>query len=103
MNYETLLPLNIVKVHLRIDDANLPEDNALVIYRDAACNRIKQYLNIDNGDVQAAFAHSDIQAAALILIAHLYENREGGDMARTDELPAGFYALLMPHRLDLGV
>ena len=103
MNAETVLPMDAVKAHLRVGVAD--EDSLIGLYRTAALQRIVQYLNIppDTVETEALLQRGDIRSAALILIAHLYENREGGDGTHSDMLPAGVYALLQPHRMDLGV
>lgn len=105
--YEHLLPLKLVKIHLRVDDDY--EDDAIQAYRDAAVERAQQF-------VQARFAadaatmsggevvwNDAIQAACLILAAWLFESREGGDADRSDKLPSGVYALLHPYRIGWGV
>ncbi|RRD87642.1 head-tail connector protein [Conchiformibius steedae] len=101
---EKLIPLAKVKQHLRVDADD--EDTTIALYRDAAIERAEQYLEAKLTDGTAADGeialNSAIVAACLIAAAWLYERREGGDTGRTDEMPQGFYALLMPYR-RLGV
>lgn len=104
-----LLSLETIKQHVRIDHDF--DDSLLINYRDAAIAHAEQYIGARLvADAQAMTQSGDmvinagIQAACLILIAHLYANREGSDgQARTDEMPRGYYALLMPYRSYIGV
>lgn len=105
---ENLLSLHRVKQHLRIDHDY--EDELLAGYREAALDHAQMYLGVRLVEDTASIAQSGdfvvnsaIQAACLLLIAHFYANREGGNMGRTDEMPQGYYALLMPYRSYIGV
>lgn len=101
---EKLIPLARVKQHLRVDGDD--EDDTIALYRNAAVERAQQYLEAKLTAGAAADGeiaiNSAIAAACLIAAAWLYAQREGGDTGRTDEMPQGFYALLMPYR-RLGV
>lgn len=44
-----------------------------------------------------------IEQAMLLMIGHLYENRQDETVTQRYELPFGVKALLQPYRLDLGV
>lgn len=44
-----------------------------------------------------------IKAAMLLLIGHLYENRQENTTANMSALPMGIYSLLQPYKLGLGL
>lgn len=48
-------------------------------------------------------ATSDIKAAILLILGHLYENRADVQDARLAALPNGAQYLLMPHRVGWGI
>lgn len=45
----------------------------------------------------------DVRAAMLLLVAELYMNRETSSQVKLEVVPVSVYALLAPHRLELGV
>lgn len=106
---EQVLPLERVRLHLRITDTL--EDAVLTLYRDGAIAHASAFLGgelitpealIEGGG--GIVVNGAIVSALLLLVGFLYENRTGGElMTRTDELPAVVRALLNPYRISLGV
>lgn len=47
--------------------------------------------------------NDDIRHAILLMVGHLFRNREAVGEKSFNELPMGFHALLWPHRVGLGV
>ena len=99
--------------HCRIDDDE--ERDLIVIYLAAAEDSCAAYLNrlvfkdeaeLNNAiannqaDENAIVANSAIIAAALLILGHLYKNRESSVIGATaQELPFGAMDLLKPFRL----
>lgn len=113
-----LVDLDTLKLHCRIDIND--EDALVVIYGDAADERIESYLNRRvfttqsalNTAVTAGTAGDDpmvvndsIKAAIMLLVGHLYNNRESTVDPRTEmvELPMGVSYLLTPYRVGMGI
>jgi uncharacterized phage protein (predicted DNA packaging) len=108
-----LIDLATAKLHTRIDHAD--EDALLGIYIAAAEGQVMSHLNRTvyatagdvGSDTTGIVINGPIQAAMLLLIAHLYENREAvvgvRDAGNTVELPLGVMHLLQPYRIGLGV
>lgn len=102
----SIIPLATLKNHLRVD--HTAEDTLIQMYLDAAeqavARRVQRTL-IDPDDTPAEGSDElpmawDIQAAALMFAAHLYENREAGVVGTiTAVLPLSFEYLLATHRL----
>jgi hypothetical protein len=95
-----VITLAQAKLHLRastaVDSPN-PEDDLINIYILAADDYIKNYLDRDVIPVKDA-----IKAAALLLVADLYENRNGAYEGEIKQNPA-VERLLFPYRRNLGV
>ena len=105
-----MIDLALVKLHLRVDG---DEEDALIgVYVQAALGHAMQYLNrrliatedAREGDCDALVINADIQAAVLLLVGHLYANREE-EAANTHiaRLQFASHNLLVPYRLDMGV
>ena len=91
----SVVTLAEAKQHLRVTSND--EDALIELYVGAAMDHIKKYLN---REPPVTFA---IKAAALLIMADLYENREAqliGDSV--NENPA-VYRLLFPYRDRMGV
>lgn len=105
-----LLDLATVKLHLRVD-ANA-EDALIGLYATAAEEFAMQFLGrtvyateLAQGlDTAGIVINPAIQAALLLIVGHLYANREdvlaGVSVA---QLPNGSQYLLQPYRAGLGV
>lgn len=105
-----LLDLATVKLHLRVDDS---ADDALIgLYVTAAEEFAMQFLGrtiyateLAQGlDTAGIVINPAIQAALLLIVGHLYANREdvlaGVSVA---QLPNGSQYLLQPYRAGMGV
>ncbi|MBK8667798.1 MAG: phage gp6-like head-tail connector protein [Burkholderiales bacterium] len=105
-----LLDLATVKLHLRVDDS--AEDALIGLYVTAAEESAMQFLGrtiyateLAQGlDTAGIVINPAIQAALLLIVGHLYANREdvlaGVSVA---QLPNGSQYLLQPYRAGLGV
>lgn len=105
-----LLDLATVKMHLRVDDS--AEDALIGVYVLAAEEFAIQFLGrtiyateLAQGlDTAGIVINPAIQAALLLIVGHLYANREdvlaGVSVA---QLPNGSQYLLQPYRSGMGV
>ena len=105
-----LLDLATVKLHLRVDDS--AEDALIGLYVTAAEESAMQFLGrtiyateLAQGlDTAGIVINPAIQAALLLIVGHLYANREdvlaGVSVA---QLPNGSQYLLQPYRVGMGV
>ena len=105
-----LLDLATVKLHLRVDDS--AEDALIGLYVTAAEEFATQFLGrtiyateLAQGlDTAGIVINPAIQAALLLIVGHLYANREdalaGVSVA---QLPNGSQYLLQPYRSGMGV
>lgn len=112
-----ILALDMVKSHLRVTWAD--EDQLIGLYLAAAEGSAASFLNRKVYQDQAALdaavlaetagddpmvANSEIQAAVLLTVGHLYANREDSVIGATvAELPRGALDMLQPYRVGLGV
>ena len=102
-------------LHLKLDDA----DENISLYIRAAEFSAQAFMNrnvyMDQPALDAAVlagiagnaplvVNALIQAAILLILGHLYANREDVIVgASVSEVPHGSYALLMPYRAQMGV
>lgn len=111
-----VISMSIARHHLRDPD---DDDQYLELLVEAAEGQAMEYLNrrfyVDQQALDEAVAAGDagdspmvcnkpIKAACLLILGHLYANREDvviGTIAT--ELPKGSVALLTPHRIGWGV
>lgn len=105
-----LLDLATVKLHLRVDDS--AEDALIGLYVNAAEEFAMQFLGrtiyateLAQGlDTAGIVINPAIQAALLLIVGHLYANREdvlaGVSVA---QLPNGSQYLMQPYRSGMGV
>ena len=105
-----LLDLATVKLHLRVDDS--AEDALIGLYVTAAEESAMQFLGrtiyateLAQGlDTAGIVINPAIQAALLLIVGHLYANREdvlaGVSVA---QLPNGSQYLMQPYRSGMGV
>lgn len=101
-----VVPLSLAKMHLRvIGDA---ENELIQHYIGGATSYIKKYLNrtsLPGEDESPQIIEKDVQDAALLLIADMYEFREAkfvGQNNAVTENPA-VVAKLYPYRLEIGI
>ena len=98
LNYE------LVKYKESCDAANLVADpvsrNMLL---SAAENLKKEAQRNTKMSMQGIVINPSIEAAVLLILGSLYENREDETSTTVNELPKGALWLLDPYRLDLGV
>lgn len=102
--------------HLRVDGA--AEDALIRLYLGAAQQSAVDYLNRSvyataqdlagavadgTGGLQPMVCNFAIQAAILLILGHLYANREDVADGNLRQLPLGARSLLWPHRLSPGV
>jgi hypothetical protein len=112
----SLIDLQLAKGHLRVDgDA---DDPLIALYlaaaEQSACDFIDRQLFPDQAALDAAVAAGTAGnnpmvataaavAAILLILGHLYENREDSVVgASAVELPMGSRALLRPYRTGMG-
>ena len=105
-----LLDLATVKLHLRVDGS--AEDALIGLYVTAAEEFAMQFLGrtiyateLAQGlDTAGIVINPAIQAALLLIVGHLYANREDvlADVS-VAQLPNGSQYLLQPYRAGLGV
>ena len=105
-----LLDLATVKLHLRVDDS--AEDALIGIYVTAAEEFAMQFLGrnvyanstAQGTDTTGIVINSAIQAALLLIVGHLYANREDVVVGvSATQLPNGAQYLLQPYRIGMGV
>ena len=110
----SLIDVPTAKLHLRADGAH--EDDLIKLYIDAAESTAISLLNRNvyqtQADLEAAaepeealpmVINAAVRAAILLIVGHLYANREENVQGAVNKLPMGAHALLYPHRVGLGV
>ena len=110
-----LVPLERAREHLRVDPGQ--EAELIGLYLLAAQQSAVDYLNrqvfADQGALDAAVAadsagdypmvvNAAIQAAVLLVLGHLYANREEVASGGVAQIPYGARSLLWPHRINPG-
>lgn len=126
-----LITMAEAKAHLRVVDS--VDDPIIAVYLASAIEQCENFLNrrvvADHYEVEAIKAeypafnadtdnaveyeitypapivvNSTIKCAALLVLGHLFENRQAVLVGVTaSDLPMGFKALLMPYRVGMGV
>ena len=105
-----LLDLATVKMHLRVDDS--AEDALIGLYATAAEEFAMQFLGraiyantlAQGADTAGIVINPAIQAALLLIVGHLYANREDVVVGLSAaQLPSGAQYLLQPYRYGMGV
>lgn len=110
----SLIELGAAKLHLRVDDD--AEDALIGLYIEAAETAAVDFLNRNvyatQADMEAAaespealpmVLNAAVRAAMLLILGHLYANREDVATTAVNKLPMGAHSLLYPHRVGLGV
>ena len=101
-----IVTLEMAKDHLRIDEIT----HELSIYITAAEELAQEFLNrrvydvsVPEDDPTGIVANSLITAAILLILGHLYENRETVTDKPLNNVPMGALSLLQPYRIEMGV
>lgn len=104
----SIITLTEAKAHLRIDGTD--EDTILAVYIGAAEKSASNFMNRNiyassiGSDVDGIVMDDAIKAACLLILGHLFSNREdvvsGGSVS---ELPHGSKSLLYPYRISVGM
>lgn len=112
----SLITLNEAKLHLRVDHDY--DDSDIQLKLDAAeeqaINFLERKVYATADDLNSAIMlnkagerpmliNSSFKAAVLLLLGHLYENREEGSNDNTSNVKYGFERLLSPYRINIGV
>lgn len=111
----SLIDIDTAKMHLRVDSEE--EDDLIALYLAAAEASAVEFLNRNVYANQAALEaaaepvearpmviNGAVQAAMLLILGHLYANRENTLVGvSAQELPMGAHSLLWPYRVGLGV
>lgn len=111
----TLVDLPTAKMHLRVDDS--AEDALITLYLEAAQASVVEFLNRnvyptqDELDTAAEappaepmVVNAAIKAAILLLVGHLFANREEAAVGLSvAALPVNSRVLLQPYRVGMGV
>ncbi len=105
----TMIELNTVKEHCRIDADFAGDDSLLEIYTGAAKRYVETWTrrklyetSSDEGfaeDEDHLLLDDDIRIAMLLMIGHWYENREISVTGTISTLPLAVDVLLQPHRI----
>jgi hypothetical protein len=116
----SLVSLELARQHLRIDTDpdDDPESLLLPLYiataEEAACDYLNRQVFANEADMAAAVeadtagdrpmvVTASVQAAILLMLGHLYVNREDSVVGiSVVELPNGSKALLQPRRIGMG-
>lgn len=110
----SLIDLPTAKLHLRVD---VDDEDALIgLYigaaETAACDFLNRNVYGTQADLDAADEPEEampmvinpaVRAAILLILGHLYANREDVVSTAANKLPMGAHSLLYPHRVGLGV
>ncbi len=93
-----MFDLDFVKKHLNIDKNFTDDDIYLEQLAIVAIDIIEKHLNVSIGKLSIEYANGDIpttlQHAILLLIGHLYNNREATTYSSATELPLGYTYIL---------
>lgn len=104
-----MIGLDVAKSHLRVDFND--EDALIEIYLDAAFEHAENYIDRaiiekeeDRKHQTDVVLNKAITAAILLILGHLYANRENESVdSATSPLQLGAKSLLTPYRINLGV
>lgn len=104
---QTAVTLNQVKNHLRLCPNDADENSHLELLTQAAISHASQYLGRPvpwtGKDGELVPVPSDVQAAILLIIGDLYENREGVVTGISVAVNPTVQNLLHFHRVGLGI
>lgn len=92
--------------HLRVDSIT----DEIFIYIGAAEEYAQQFLNrriydceVPDEDATGIASNELIEAGILLILGHLYENRETVTSVNMSSIPMGALNLLQPYRIGMGV
>lgn len=110
----SLVDIETAKQHLRTDGDE--ENDLIALYLSAAELSAVEFLNRNVYATQAALDAAEepeearpmvindlIRSAILLILGHLYANREEVGSGTASKVPFGAHALLQPYRVGLGV
>lgn len=110
----TLIDLTTAKLHLRLDSDD--EDALVQLYVSAASAAAINFLNrnvyasldelesaAEPPDANPMVINDAVRAAVLLILGHLYANREEVVLASATQMPFGAHNLLYPYRIGMGV
>ena len=104
---QPVVTLNQVKNHLRLCPSDADENNHLELLISAAVSHASQYLDRPipwaDKDGEPVPVPPDVQAAILLIIGDLYENREGQFVGIAVSENQTVQNLLHFHRIGLGI
>lgn len=104
---QTVVTLNQVKNHLRLCPSDADENNHLELLIQAAVSHVSQYLDRPvpwmDKEGEPVPVPADVQAAILLIIGDLYENREGVVVGTIVATNPTVQNLLHFHRVGFGV
>lgn len=97
---------DLAQKHLRLDEIT----DEVLVYIDAAEEFAQEFLNrsvyadeVPLDDETGIVANGLIIAAILLILGHLYENREAVTNVTLSSAPLGALNLLQPYRVGMGV
>lgn len=112
----SMITLDEAKLHLRIDhdfddqDIQLKLDTAEEQAIDflerqvyASEDELNLAITLNKAGERPMLINSSFKSAVLLLLGHLYENREEIGMANLSNVKYGFERLLNPYRINIGV
>ena len=98
----TLIDLTTAKLHLRLDS---DDEDALVHFlnRNVYASMDELESAAEPPDANPMVINDAVRAAVLLILGHLYANREEVVLASATQMPFGAHNLLYPYRIGMGV
>lgn len=102
-----LVTLEEIKQQLYLDDTDTSEDDYLLMLASASIAHIQNYTNrkifqtkesVPDGVDNSLVWSDDIKIACMLLIGHLYANRENSADKAIHSIPFGFHAFVSPYK-----
>lgn len=102
-----LITIEEIKQQCYLDESDISEDKYLALLSSAAIKHIENYTNrkiyesadlVPEGVENALIWSDDLKIGALLLIGHLYENRENSTEKAMHSIPLGFHAFVGPYK-----
>lgn len=102
----TLIPVEAIRRHLRIDENDVALDEELEQLLDAAVDYVSNYLGRPvpwSTETESEVFPPSVRAAILLVIGDLFENREGATAGVAIQENPSLHRLLHFYRVGLGV